>query len=87
MYYMDPDGNQLETQVDSCTADEANAMMDSPEFAENPIGADVDPEELCRHVAGGEDRQDLLKRPNVGPRGTEDIQKIMQRFTPVPIAV
>ncbi|KAJ4397849.1 hypothetical protein N0V93_002086 [Gnomoniopsis smithogilvyi] len=35
IYYQDPDGNQLETQVDTFeTSEEANAFMDSEEFAE-----------------------------------------------------
>lgn len=39
MYYRDPDGNQLETQVDNFDIpDDATAMMDSKEFMENPLG-------------------------------------------------
>lgn len=39
MYYRDPDGNQLETQVDNFDEPEdATNMMDSKEFMENPLG-------------------------------------------------
>ncbi|KAG8158585.1 hypothetical protein KVR01_011707 [Diaporthe batatas] len=74
IYYQDPDGNQIETQVDNfATAEDATAFMMSPEFAENPIGADFVPEELIEKVAKGEDRRTLAKRPNVGPRGIEGL--------------
>jgi catechol-2,3-dioxygenase len=44
LYYQDPDGNSLETQVDTFdTPDEATAFMKSEKFAENPIGTDIDP--------------------------------------------
>ena len=39
-YYKDPDGNQVETQVDSMTLEEASVFMSSPTFAANPIGID-----------------------------------------------
>ena len=52
-YYRDPDGNQVETQYDSMTMDEADAFMAGPLFAANPIGIDVDFENLiARHRAG-----------------------------------
>ena len=56
MYYRDPDGNQIETQVDNFDdPEEATRWMSSPEFLENSLGADFDPEELCRRVERGED--------------------------------
>ncbi|KAJ4422242.1 hypothetical protein N0V82_003102 [Gnomoniopsis sp. IMI 355080] len=74
IYYQDPDGNQIETQVDNfATVEEANAFMRSPEFAENPIGADFEPEELIRRLENGEDLEVLKKRARVGPRGLESI--------------
>jgi hypothetical protein len=46
MYYTDPDGNRIETQVDNFdTIEEANAYMASTAFAENPIGIDFDPDD------------------------------------------
>lgn len=74
IYYQDPDGNQVETQVDNFESiDEANAFMNTPEFAENPIGVDFDPEDLIRRVEEGEDEAILKKRPRIGPRGVEGI--------------
>jgi catechol-2,3-dioxygenase len=74
IYYQDPDGNQIETQVDNFeTAEQANEFMASKAFAENPIGVDFDPEELIRKLTAGEDQIELKKRPNIGPRGLDTI--------------
>ena len=54
MYYADPDGNQMELQVDALTSvDEANAFMHGPGFAANPIGVEYDPEEILGQDAVG----------------------------------
>ncbi|KAH6697414.1 Glyoxalase/Bleomycin resistance protein/Dihydroxybiphenyl dioxygenase [Plectosphaerella plurivora] len=74
IYYQDPDGNQLETQVDNFdTVEAANAMMSSPEFAENPFGVDFDPEDVIRRLQEGESEASIKKRANIGPRGIESI--------------
>jgi catechol-2,3-dioxygenase len=45
MYYADPDGNQMEFQVDSFgTNEETNAYMHGPHFSANPIGVEYDPD-------------------------------------------
>jgi catechol-2,3-dioxygenase len=70
IYYQDPDGNQLETQVDNFdTVEEATAFMTGPFFGENAIGTDFDPEELIRRLHAGEDEKLLKKRVEIGPRG------------------
>jgi catechol-2,3-dioxygenase len=53
MYYADPDGNQMEFQVDLCSSsDEASAFMKTS-FDANPIGVEYDPDEmLAKHRAG-----------------------------------
>lgn len=67
IYYSDPDGNMVETQVDSFDSnEEATAYMLSEEFKENPVGTEVDPEELVRRLQAGEDRAEIRKRD--GPR-------------------
>ncbi|KAJ9624498.1 hypothetical protein H2203_005233 [Taxawa tesnikishii (nom. ined.)] len=69
MYFTDPDGNELEALVDNFdTAEEAIEYMSSPEFHENPIGVDYDPEEFLRRVRSGEDEKSIKTRPNIGPR-------------------
>ena len=45
MYYGDPDGNQMEFQVDSFATNEAaNAYMAGPHYSANPIGVEFDPD-------------------------------------------
>lgn len=47
-YYLDPDGNSVELQADNFGAWAASTewMRTSPEFEANPIGVNVDPEQL-----------------------------------------
>lgn len=72
MYYRDPDGNEVETQVDNFdTVEETIAFMEGPEFEENPMGVDFDPDEFVRRVRSGEDERAIKKRPNIGPRLTK----------------
>jgi catechol-2,3-dioxygenase len=69
IYYKDPDGNQLETQVDNFeTIDETTIFMASKQFNDNPIGTDFDPEELIRRLREGEDDKVLKKRVEIGKR-------------------
>lgn len=53
-YYRDPDGNQVETQVDSMTMEEADEFMNGPLFAANPIGINVDFDALIARRRAGE---------------------------------
>jgi catechol-2,3-dioxygenase len=60
LYYADPDGNQVELQVDSMSASEAEAFMASDVFADNPIGVPFDPADLVERRAAGESVESLL---------------------------
>lgn len=63
MYYADPDGNQMEFQVDCfATADEANAMMHGPRFPANPIGVEYDPDDWLARIRTGTPASELLER-------------------------
>jgi len=64
MYYADPDGNQMEFQVDSYpTNEEANGFMHGPNFDINPIGVEYDPDEwLARLRAGAPEAEFLTRR-------------------------
>lgn len=74
IYYRDPDGNMLETQVDNFDdPDEATAFMNSKYFAENPIGTDFDPEDYIKRLENGEDENSLKVRVEIGPRGLPDL--------------
>lgn len=77
LYYRDPDGNQIETQVDCFdTTDEANRFMMSDEFCENPIGVDFDPEDYIQKLKSGVPVADIVKRPRIGPRSLADVPLI-----------
>lgn len=70
IYYDDPEGNMIETQVDNFDTPEAAInFMSGPLFAENPVGTDFDPEELCKQVQSGVPESELKKRIEIGPRG------------------
>lgn len=73
IYFADPDGNKIETQVNNFSVEEANAFMFSKAFEENPIGVDFDPEQLIERLEAGEDEAVLKKRPDIGPRGPESM--------------
>jgi catechol-2,3-dioxygenase len=63
MYYADPDGNQMEFQVDAFdSSDEANAFMCGPGFAANPIGVEYDPDEWLVRLQSGAPPSELLVR-------------------------
>ncbi len=75
MYYADPDGNQMELQVDAFeSGDDANRYMLGPHFEANPIGVEYDPDEVLRKIRSGTPGTDFLQRKNdlpVSPiRGT-----------------
>ncbi|KAK3058195.1 hypothetical protein LTR09_001273 [Extremus antarcticus] len=69
MYYADPDGNGVETQVDNLDKAQAMEFIQSESFSTNPIGVDYDPEEFVRRVRRGDDQAMLKKRPDIGARG------------------
>lgn len=86
MYYRDPDGNQLETQVDNFDDPEkATEMMAGPSFGENFLGSDFDPEELCNAVESGANEEELKVRKEVGPRGPEELPGIMASIRSAPV--
>lgn len=69
IYYKDPDGNAIETQVDNFdTVEAANDFMMSGLFRDNPIGTDIDPDDLLRRLEAGADEKVLKTRVEIGPR-------------------
>ncbi|MBE7418611.1 MAG: VOC family protein [Ideonella sp.] len=63
MYYADPDGNQIEFQVECfASADEANAFMSGAGFAANPIGVEFDPDDWLARLRSGTPSAQLLPR-------------------------
>lgn len=62
MYYADPDGNQMEFQVDSYSSSEdANAFIEA-HFSANPIGVEYDPEDWLARRRAGAPVSDFLVR-------------------------
>jgi catechol-2,3-dioxygenase len=64
MYYRDPDGNQVELQVDNFpTVEELHAWFRSGAFASNPIGVVFDADELVAKFKAGVPVAELVQRP------------------------
>ena len=63
MYYADPDGNQMEFQVDAFgSADECNAYISGPQFEANPVGVEFDPAAWLAAVDRGASLDDFRER-------------------------
>jgi len=61
MYYRDPDGNEIELQVDNFpTMDACRAWFASEAFAANPLGVDFDPDALLAKLRSGVPEAELL---------------------------
>lgn len=66
-YYKDPDGNQIELQVDNfSTTEGAHAYFQSDAFLKNPIGVEIYPDDLIARLEAGEEPEKLLSS---GTRG------------------
>lgn len=63
MYYLDPDGVQIEIFIDTLPTDQSLEMMNSPEFRKNPIGVPVDFDDLCERYQAGESMESLYAQP------------------------
>jgi catechol 2,3-dioxygenase-like lactoylglutathione lyase family enzyme len=67
LYYADPDGNQMEFQVD-CLAESADASaFMATMFAQNPLGVEFDPEEWLGRLRAGLPEAELLARATHEP--------------------
>lgn len=74
MYYADPDGNQVELQVDNYdSVEEAGKFFYSPAFAKNPIGVDFEAADLAKRFHAGEDESSIKMRPDSGARGLDSL--------------
>ena len=63
MYYADPDGNQMEFQVDVFdSSEEATEYMCGPVNASNPVGVEYDPEDWLDQMRSGKPAKDFLMR-------------------------
>jgi catechol 2,3-dioxygenase len=76
-YYVDPDGNSVELQVDNFGdwAQSKEWMRTSPDFAADPIGQFVDPDQLVAIRKAGASHADIHRRAYAGefpPSGPVD---------------
>lgn len=62
LYYADPDGNQMEFQVDClASSDDASEFM-ATLFSLNPLGVEFDPEDWLARLRAGTPEAELLPR-------------------------
>jgi len=63
MYYADPDGNQMEFQVDVFeNSEEAGDYMRGPIAEANPVGVEYDPEDWLARMRAGTPASEFLER-------------------------
>jgi len=75
LYYADPDGNQLEFQVENfATVEESGKFFFSEAFAVNPIGVEFDAAELLARLRAGEPEAELKVRPDIGAQTLADVK-------------
>ena len=67
LYYADPEGNNLEFQVDLCDVESANEFMASEAFSKNPIGEVFDPDEFVEQYEAGVAPESLVFRSDQEP--------------------
>ncbi len=77
-YYEDPDGNSVELQSDNFETwqESSEWMRTSPQFASNPIGMPVDPEQMLTAHKAGASFAELHERAYAGefqPSGPLDL--------------
>jgi len=64
LYYKDPDGNSIETQIDTfATLEDIEEWFRGGSFQENPIGVIFDPDELVERYEAGVPFCELVERP------------------------
>jgi catechol 2,3-dioxygenase len=67
-YYQDPDGNSVELQADNFGdwSTSSQFVRESPEFDANPIGVNIDPEQLSKARAEGLAAAEIHRRGYAG---------------------
>jgi catechol-2,3-dioxygenase len=61
LYYLDPDGNNVELLLDTMTLDQSIDFMQNGAFRENAVGYPFDPEDFCRRYEADEPLKALLQ--------------------------
>lgn len=74
LYYHDPDGNAVELQIDNYKdVDEIAATFSDDAFRANPIGEDIDFDDLVRRHESGESFEELRKFQKRTVRSAADL--------------
>ena len=74
LYYHDPDGNGVELQIDNYKdVEEIVATFQNEEFSANPIGEDIDFDDLVQRYEAGESFEELRKFQKRTARGPADL--------------
>ncbi len=67
-YYRDPDGNQVELEIDVFeTSEQVRDWYAGSDFPDNPIGVKFDPDDLIARFQAGEALEELTRRPKIAP--------------------
>ena len=79
LYYVDPDGNSVELQVDNFDdwGRSTDFMRSAPEFAADPIGTPIDPDAYLAAHEAGTSFEELHRRAYSGefrPSGPNDLR-------------
>jgi catechol-2,3-dioxygenase len=70
LYYRDPNGVQVELQIDNfADLETLNGWMQSDAFRNNPIGVEFDPEVLGTRFDRGDPLGDLVQQGSAPPAG------------------
>jgi hypothetical protein len=67
LYYADPDGNQMEFQVDCLGSGEEASEFMASQFSLNPLGVEYDPDEWLSRLRSGTPEPELLVRKTHEP--------------------
>ena len=67
MYYADPDGNQMEFQVDCFEKSEDATEFMNSQFAANPVGVEYNPDEWLSRLRAGATESEFLVRQSDEP--------------------
>ncbi|OZD08034.1 biphenyl 2,3-dioxygenase [Rhodococcus sp. 06-235-1A] len=81
LYYEDPDGIRLEFQVENFDAENTAAFFFTEEFAQNPIGVNIDPGYLLSQLRNGVPHEELRRR-EAGTRPGRPVVANKKTITP-----
>ena len=86
LYYRDPDGTQVELQIDVfATVEEANAFLASDIFAENPVGVPFDPDRMVQLLAAGVPVGELKKQGSAQGNNLVGTSLVKEDYAKLPV--